>query len=82
MTSLRFGAIGTGREFERPAVDQKRGAGDAAGGDILIHDAAAHADELVLGPLTDRRRFDRLERQPGRGERGRAQRSPRAPPTN
>ena len=54
--------------LQRTAVDQQRGAGDAAGGDILVHDAAAHADEFVLGALGDLGRRDRLERQAGGGE--------------
>ena len=53
--------------FERAAVDQERVAGEAAGRDILVHDAAAHADIVVLRPLADFRHFDRLERQPGGG---------------
>ena len=53
--------------FERAAVDQERIAGDAAGRDILVHDAAAHADIVVLRPLADFCDFDRLERQSGGG---------------
>ncbi len=43
-------------------------AGDAAARDILIHHPAAHADEVIFGPLADPGDLDRLERQPGRGD--------------
>ena len=62
-SSLRFAAIGTLREFERTAVDQQSSPGDAAGRNILVHDAAAHPDIVVLRPLADFCDFDRLERQ-------------------
>ncbi len=62
MSSLRFGAIATLREREVAAIDQKGMAGDAAAGDILIHHPAAHADEIILGPLADLGDRDRIER--------------------
>ncbi len=47
---------------ETAAIDQKRMPGDAAAGNVLIHHAAAHADEVVLCALADLRDFDRIER--------------------
>ena len=62
MSSLRFGAIATLREREVAAIDQKGMAGDAAAGDILIHHPAAHADEIIFGPLANLGDRDRIER--------------------
>ena len=59
----KIGRDRDGARFQRPAVDQERVAGDAAGGDILIHDAAAHADEFVFRALGDPGRRYRLERK-------------------
>ena len=39
------------------AIDQKRVAGRAVAGDELVHDAAAHADEFVLGALAGERQL-------------------------
>ena len=82
MTSRRFGAIGTGRDVERAAVDQERIPGDAAGGDILVHDAAAHADEFVFRALGDFGRRHRLERQARRRDERMRDARLRGPPTN
>ena len=57
-----------GARLERAAVDQKRVPGHAAGGDVLVHDAAAHADEIVLGPLAHLGGRHRLEGQARGGE--------------
>ena len=53
---------------ETAAIDQERMPGDAAAGDILIHHPAAHADEIIFGPLTDLGDFDRIERQAAFGQ--------------
>ena len=68
MRSLKFGAMATWRDFEAAAIDQERMPGDAAAGDILIHHPAAHADEVVFGPLADLGDLDRIERQAAFGE--------------
>ena len=47
--------------IERPAVDQERASGRPMTGDELVHDAATHADEVVLGALAgegERRQVD------------------------
>ncbi len=68
MTKRRFGAIGDRARLERAAVDQQRCARDAASRDVLVHDAAAHADEVVLGALADLGDRDRVEGQARGGE--------------
>ena len=45
--------MATLRELEASAIDQQGMTGNAAARDILIHDAAAHADEVVFGALAD-----------------------------
>ena len=57
-----------GPRRQRAAVDDKGCAGDAAGGDVLVHDAAAHADEVVLGALADPGGRDGVEGQARRRE--------------
>ena len=59
---------------EGAAVEEHAGAGHAAGGRELVHEAAVHADVRVLGPLADPGQLERRDRgrvgseRPGRGE--------------
>ena len=48
---------------EAAAIDQQRMPGDAAAGEILIHHAAAHADEIIFRPLADLGDRDWIERE-------------------
>ena len=54
--------------LQAAAVDQQRMSGRAVAGDELVHDAAAHADELVLGLLAGERQPGRVDLQAGIAE--------------
>ena len=47
------------------AIDEQRPARRAVAGDELVHDAAAHADELVLGALAREGELREIDRQAG-----------------
>src|ERR1700722_10015802 len=54
--------------LETAAVDQERMPSDAAARNILVHHPAAHADEVIFGPLTEPGDLDRIERQAAFGQ--------------
>ena len=54
--------------LEAAAIDEQRMARRAVAGDELVHDAAAHADELVLGALAGEGELGEIDRQAGIAE--------------
>ena len=65
---------------EAAAIEEKRVAGRAVTGDELVHDAAAHADEFVLGPLAGQRQRRQVDLYAGGTEKSVADRRPPARP--
>ena len=49
-------------EFEGPAVQQQRVIAFSLARDELVHDPAAHSDELVLSTLTEKRQLRSIQR--------------------
>ena len=59
-------------EFEAAAVEQQGAVGGAVAGGELVHDAAAHADEFVLGALAAEREAGEIDGVAGAVEQGEA----------
>ena len=57
---------GTSSKLQRAAVEQQRVPGLAEAGHELVHDAAAHADEIVLGLAARQRASSSADRSGSR----------------
>ncbi len=51
-----------GAVAEAAAIDFDRGVLASEDGDVLVHDAAGHADEIAFGALAEPGQFERLDR--------------------